>query len=61
MEKTFWTRLSERTCGEKNLSEEACMSQGRELNIELLRIVLMFMVILLHFNNDDMGVQAMPE
>ena len=27
----------------------------RNSNIELLRIILMFMVILLHFNNSEMG------
>ena len=28
---------------------------ARNSNIELLRIILMFMVILLHFNNSEMG------
>ena len=31
------------------------MEKNRNSNIELLRLVLMFMVVLLHFNNDTMG------
>ena len=31
------------------------MEKTRNSNIELLRLVLMFMVVLLHFNNDTMG------
>ena len=31
------------------------MEKIRNSNIELLRLVLMFMVVLLHFNNDTMG------
>ena len=31
------------------------MEKERNSNIELLRIILMLMVILLHFNNGEMG------
>ncbi len=41
--------------GKGKLSEVTNTAQVRESNIELLRIILMFMVILLHFNNGNMG------
>lgn len=41
----------------KKVEEGGCnYEKNRNSNIELLRLVLMVFVVLLHFNNDTMGL-----